>query len=667
MSGRHLLALVTLALSAPLTAQQAPHAHTISSPAATAFAPNDAPAASANDNRVSAGRLSSGVYTLKLEAREARWFPEDPAGRSATVFAFAEAGKAPSIPGPFVRVPAGTQMKISVRNTLAVPLRFRGFQDHATELDTVVIAPGQSEEFQFRADVPGSYLYYARTEALPAIREPGVRRGDAMLAGAFIVDPVGTSPRKNERVMVISIFSDSIPALGLKSDAADKVLRRELVPQPNWFIAAINGKAWPYTERLTYNLGDSVHWRIINASALPHPMHLHGFYFDIDARGDESRDTLYTSAQRRQAVTEWMVPGSTMAMTWVPTRAGNWVFHCHLTTHISETLRFGALPASKMGHASHVEQSMSGLVVAMQVTPSRTPSAPREAVPRRKLRLFVTERPNVFGTEPGLSYVLQEGPTAPAADSILQPSSTLVLRKDEPTEISVINRSSQMATIHWHGVELESFYDGVGDWSGWGTRVAPVIAPGDSFAVRLTPQRAGTFIYHSHSNEAMQLPSGLYGTLIVLPANGNRDTTERVFLLGIGGPHEDAKPVINGSSNPPPVELRAGTAHRFRLINISPLESHTVQLVSGDSIQMWRPLAKDGADLPASQTSVQRASIFIHPGETYDFEVLRQKPESLAIRIFSPNTIAVRLAARARGVERAALPRYTTLIPVNVH
>jgi FtsP/CotA-like multicopper oxidase with cupredoxin domain len=32
-----------------------------------------------------------------------------------------------------------------------------------------------------------------------------------------------------------------------------------------------------------------------------------------------------------------------------------------------------------------------------------------------------------------------------------------------------------------------------------------------------TPQRLGTFIYHSHSDEATQLPSGLYSTLIVLP------------------------------------------------------------------------------------------------------------------------------------------------------
>ena len=224
-----------------------------------------------------------------------------------------------------------------------------------------------------------------------------------------------------------------------------------------------------------------------------------------------------------------------------------------------------------------------------------------------------------------------------------------------------------MATIHWHGVELESFYDGVGDWSGWGSHLAPVIAPGDSFVVRLTPQRAGTFIYHSHSNEAMQLPSGLYGTLIVLPEKGNRDTTERVFLLGIGGPHEDARLVVNGSSAPPPVELRAGTPHRLRFINISPLETHTIQIVARDTIQQWRSLAKDGADLPPAQSRMQSAVLTIHPGETYDFEVMRAHSESLTMKVISPETIAVRMAARMRGVPRATLPRATTQIPLIVH
>jgi FtsP/CotA-like multicopper oxidase with cupredoxin domain len=309
---------------------------------------------------------------------------------------------------------------------------------------------------------------------------------------------------------------------------------------------------------------------------------------------------------------------------------------------------------------------MTGLIMGVRVAPTKRFTAAPDPKPRQKLRVFVTEKANVYGDQPGYSYVLQEGASPPAADSILIPSSPITLRQNEPTEITVINRAKIMASIHWHGIELESFYDGVGDWSGWGNRVAPSIAPGDSFVVRLTPQRAGTFIYHTHTNEATQIPSGLYGTLIVLPENGKPDTTERVFLLGIGGPLDEGRPVVNGSSTPPPIALRSGVPHRFRFINISPLETHTVQLVSGTSVQQWRALAKDGADLPPQQAITRNSTLAIHPGETYDFEVMRANPESLTLKIISPETITARLAARARGVARSALPRIVTEIPVTV-
>ena len=45
---------------------------------------------------------------------------------------------------------------------------------------------------------------------------------------------------------------------------------------------AINGKSWPFTERLTYQRGEPVHWRVVNASDLSHPMHLHGLHFNIE-------------------------------------------------------------------------------------------------------------------------------------------------------------------------------------------------------------------------------------------------------------------------------------------------------------------------------------------------------------------------------------------------
>ena len=45
-------------------------------------------------------------------------------------------------------------------------------------------------------------------------------------------------------------------------------------------------------------------------------------------------------------------------------------------------------------------------------------------------------------------------------------------------------------------------------FSGAAGHLAPVIAPGDSFEVRFTPPRAGTFIYHTHVDEERQEPAG---------------------------------------------------------------------------------------------------------------------------------------------------------------
>ena len=625
--------------------------------------PTAAAAATANDNRVSGGRITKGEFTLNLEAREASWYPEGNSGPPVLVHAFAEVGGIARVPGPMIRVPAGTEMHITVHNALSLPMRLWGLQDRSeAAIDSVVIAAGETRSFDFRADIPGTYLYWARTGNRPSLPVPGSMK-DGALSGAFIVDPAGTTPRKDERIMVISGFSDTITALGIKAEAASQELQRELIPRERWFVLAINGLSWPHTERLTYNLGDTVRWRVINGSPAPHPMHLHGFYFNVHSRGDANRDTVYSPARVRQAVTEWLPSANTMSITWVPNRPGNWVFHCHIVGHMSYAQR---LTSESSAHMSHGLISMAGLVVGVYVRPTGNFSLATQRESRRQLRLYVTQKEHVYGDRPGYSYILQEGPNPPATDSVRIPSSTITLRQGEPTEITVINTSKATATIHWHGIELESYYDGVGDWSGWNKMLAPSIAPGDSFVVRLTPQRPGTFIYHTHTDEDTQLSSGLYGALIVVPQNGQADTTERIFLVGIGGPGERAHAVINGSTTPPPVDLRAGVSHRLRFINISPLESHVVQLVSGNTIQTWRALAKDGADLPAAQAVTMPAVLQLHPGETYDFEVKRAQGDSLKLRVNSPETIEVRRAALIKGTPREALPRHITEIPIVV-
>ena len=57
---------------------------------------------------------------------------------------------------------------------------------------------------------------------------------------------------------------------------------------------AINGLSWPHTERIALTQGDSVRWRVINLTEVDHPMHLHGFYFRVDSKGNGVTDSIYT-------------------------------------------------------------------------------------------------------------------------------------------------------------------------------------------------------------------------------------------------------------------------------------------------------------------------------------------------------------------------------------
>src|SRR5262249_38105957 len=99
-------------------------------------------------------------------------------------------------------------------------------------------------------------------------------------------------------------------------------------------VLSINGKSWPYTERLHAQLAKPEHWRIINATPLEHPMHLHGFYFHVDSVSDGETESRFAEAERPMVVTRLVLPGHSFDMTWFPERAGNWIFHCHILDHM---------------------------------------------------------------------------------------------------------------------------------------------------------------------------------------------------------------------------------------------------------------------------------------------------------------------------------------------
>lgn len=583
-----------------------------SSPPAPAYALTQQPApVLANDNRRPAGRLASGTLRVRLEAREGVWHPEGtdiPPG--FPIEAFAEEGGPLLTPGPLLRVPVGTVVEATVRNRLSRPVLVRGLNDR-TDYDStgVELRPGEIREFRFVARRAGTYYYWGRTR--DDRRGLGVAE-DGQLLGALIVDAVPPPP--DERLLVVQLFVD----------------RGDTVTDRHTFL--VNGRSWPHTERIQATVGDSLRWRVINASVASHPMHLHGFYYRVDASGDGRADTLYAAGQERMAVTQFMGVGHTVALTWSPKRPGNWLYHCHFIRHIESSQHLGA-PHHEDEH-NHALGSMAGLIVGIEVQPRPGDAAELPPPQARRLRLLAQERAGFFGARPGYGFVLQEG-AEPAADSIRIPGTPLLLRRDEPVAITVVNRLRVGVSVHWHGIELRSLYDGVPGWSGDRSLLAPLIASRDSFTVYLTPDRAGTFIYHTHADEAEQLASGLYGPLVVLGPGEEWDAErDRLFLMGWGGPGTEAPPFLNGSTTPPPVRLRTGQSYRLRFINITPSNNQRVELLADSTTPTtWRLFAKDGAEVPPSQAVESSASLRLGAGETYDFVLERSQAARYTLEI----------------------------------
>jgi len=589
------------------------------------------PPVALNDNRVVAGVQRGTLREVSLEMRLGDWRPMGPAKPGIPIYLFGETGKPLQNPSPFIRVPLGTRLRLRVHNASDRSLLIHGFSAHQTTvMDTLLVAPGGTGTSEWTADVAGTYYYWGTTTGKAfSDRLPE----DWSLTGAIVIEAPGSTWTANDRVFVIGGWTPLAP---------------DSTPNFTLGFMTFNGRPWPFTERLSYQMGDSVRWHFVHALEEIHPLHLHGFYFRVDARGDFQQDTVYWPAQRRMAVTEFVSAGTTLDLVWSPDRPGAWIFHCHLNPHVipnpgvgpeAETVdqRVSDLLNGFPTHPgeSHAETGMGGLVLAMEVQPS--PGWKPSTAQRRQLRLYVREDTGTRARHFG--YALAEGEGKAWPDSIAASGPPILLHRGEPTSIEIINHTREATQVHWHGMELESYNDGVAGLSGMGAARAPMIMPGDSFEVRMTPPRNGSFMYHTHINDIRQQGGGLSGPLLVLEAGTSFDPTTDHILLAATAPVPPPRfftVMLNGTAEPEPLTVKAGVPQRFRLMNITTASPELrFSLVRDGGIQGWTALAKDGNDLPPWQQIEVRAELQVSNGEAYDFGVTFAQPGDRAIELRS--------------------------------
>jgi FtsP/CotA-like multicopper oxidase with cupredoxin domain len=92
------------------------------------------------------------------------------------------------------------------------------------------------------------------------------------------------------------------------------------------------------------------------------------------------------------------------------------------------------------------------------------------------------------------------------------PGPTLRVKQGSELTVNVINDADLEATVHWHGLRLDNRYDGTHE-------TQPPMPVGGSFAYRITFPDPGVYWYHPHIREDYGQEMGLYGNIVVAPAD----------------------------------------------------------------------------------------------------------------------------------------------------
>ena len=130
-----------------------------------------------------------------------------------------------------------------------------------------------------------------------------------------------------------------------------------------------------------------------------------------------------------------------------------------------------------------------------------------------EFNLVIAESPVNFTGRPGMATTINGSLPAP----------TLRWREGDTVTIRVTNRLAEATSIHWHGIVLPYQMDGVPGISFAG------IAPGETFTYRFKVEQNGTYWYHSHSGT--QELTGMYGAIIIDPAEGDPVKAERDHVV----------------------------------------------------------------------------------------------------------------------------------------
>jgi FtsP/CotA-like multicopper oxidase with cupredoxin domain len=253
------------------------------------------------------------VFTLT--AQNVKW--EVSKGRSVDAMAYNG-----QIPGPQIEVSYGDHIRIVLQNQLDQPtvLHFHGMtvpnaMDGVPYITQDPVMPGQLFTYEFTVkDPPGMYVYHSHFNSTEQV--------GAGLYGALMVElKDGAWPYRALNIDRRTGFS----TIGAPVTVDDETTLF-LGDGPLGYV--LNGKSFPATSPIVAKQGDWVLIHMANDGSMLHPMHLHGYHFEVVAQDG------FPLEQPYMADTLVIAPGQRFDVLIHAIYPGAWAFHCHILPHV---------------------------------------------------------------------------------------------------------------------------------------------------------------------------------------------------------------------------------------------------------------------------------------------------------------------------------------------
>jgi CopA family copper-resistance protein len=161
------------------------------------------------------------------------------------------------------------------------------------------------------------------------------------------------------------------------------------------------------------------------------------------------------------------------------------------------------------------------------------------------------------------------------------PAPTLEFVEGDLAIINVTNKMEVETSIHWHGIILPNFYDGVPYLT------TPPIKPNETFQYRIPINQTGTYWYHSHT--MLQEQKGVYGSIVIQPKEKLLNYDNELVVVLSDWTNEKAENVLKNLK-------RGNEWYQVRKGTSVPLSRAISQNAFGAQLKMWRD-RMEGADI----------------------------------------------------------------------